>query len=688
MMRILIYTFFFFISFQLCSQQADVVDFIQVDAAIQPDFSNKTISGTATYTFKILKNTDSVFLDAHQMNITPITDEIEMKATKDKVWFLNSFKKDETYTVSFSFWAKPKQTFYFMHSGDEFWTQGQGKYTSHWLPSLDDTNDKIIFNITVTAPKHLTVVANGVFQEKTEESDNFIWKFSMKHPMSSYLVAIAAAEYEVLRQNTASGIPLELYYKKNHSDKAKATYRNTIKTFDFLENEIGLRYPWEVYKQVPVRDFFYAGMENTTITLFSEFYMADKIGIHDVDYTNVEAHELAHQWFGNLVTAKSDEHHWLQEGFATYYALLAEKNIYGADYFYYRLMEYASLLIEQDVKEKDESLLNPKASSLTFYQKGAWALHVLKSKIGEEKFKKAVHNFLNKYQFDVATTDDFMNEIKAVTTLDLTDFEQKWFYEKTFPQEDVYSLLMKSDYIQEYGKLIGFLQNNNADNFSDDILETIKSKRFQMAETAIASVANKPETVAIPVYEQALTSSEVSVRRSVALTIKEIPEVLHQSFNTLLSDSSYVTRQVVMEKLWEQFPYHRHDILEQMKNEVGLQNKNIRQSWLMLVMRTPDYETARKANFIEEARNYASPNYSFEVREIAFENIHEMNLWDARTFSYLLDAVKHPSWRFAKKSRELFHELWNSLSEFEKAQMIDKLNDRERELLSELTIKN
>ncbi len=85
--------------------------------------------------------------------------------------------------------------------------------------------------------------------------------------------------------------------------------------FDFLEDEIGFPYPWQNYKQVPVHDFFYAGMENTSLTIFSDAFVVDSIGFNDRNYINVNAHELAHQWFGDLVTAKSGEHHWLQEGF-------------------------------------------------------------------------------------------------------------------------------------------------------------------------------------------------------------------------------------------------------------------------------------------------------------------------------------------------------------------------------------
>src|SRR5690606_8561022 len=157
-----------------------------------------------------------------------------------------------------------------------------------------------------------------------------------------------------------------------------------------LEEEIGVSYPWQNYKQIPVKDFMYAGMENTTVTIFSDTYVIDSISFIDKNYVNVNAHELAHQWFGNLVTEESGTHHWLHEGFATYYALLAEKEIFGNDYYYWQLYQSSQQLIALSEQEKGESLLNPHASSLTFYEKGAWALHILRPIVGDEFFKVAV----------------------------------------------------------------------------------------------------------------------------------------------------------------------------------------------------------------------------------------------------------------------------------------------------------
>lgn len=147
------------------------------------------------------------------------------------------------------------------------------------------------------------------------------------------------------------------------------TYRYTKHIFDFLENEIGVAYPWQNYKQVPVQDFLYAGMENTTCTIFSNQYVIDSTAFVDKNYVNVNAHELAHQWFGNLVTETSSEHHWLHEGFATFYAYLAEKEIFGDDHYYWQLLETANALQRFSGDDGGEAIRNPNAGSLTFMKR-------------------------------------------------------------------------------------------------------------------------------------------------------------------------------------------------------------------------------------------------------------------------------------------------------------------------------
>ena len=153
----------------------------------------------------------------------------------------------------------------------------------------------------------------------------------MTKPISSYLVAFAVGDFSKKIIKSITNTLIELYYPTNDSLHYEPTYRFSGEIFNFLESEIGFKYPWENYKQVPLYDFMYAGMENTTATFFSDNFIVDSTGFNDRNYINVNAHELAHQWFGNLVTEQSGSDHWLHEGFASYYALLAEKEIFGED---------------------------------------------------------------------------------------------------------------------------------------------------------------------------------------------------------------------------------------------------------------------------------------------------------------------------------------------------------------------
>lgn len=342
-MRHYLFLFTFFICFGNVAQQTETVDFIRISAEVEPISSEETVKGTVRVSFKVLKNTDSIYLDAKNMTVTETAlESVPAVTTEDKIWFTSTFEAGKTYTAFFSYNAKPKQTMYF--TGDQIWTQGQGKYTSHWLPSIDDMNDKIEFDLTVAVSPAMTVISNGELVDVRSDTDKKIWQFDMQAPMASYLVAMAVGDFKKEEIISDSRVPILLYYRPENEQHVEPTYRYTKEIFDFLEGEIGVPYPWQNYKQVPVRDFLYAGMENTTATIFSEAFVVDSIGFTDRNYVNVNAHELAHQWFGNLITETEGTHHWLQEGFATYYALLAERKIFGDDYFYWKLYNSAEQL--------------------------------------------------------------------------------------------------------------------------------------------------------------------------------------------------------------------------------------------------------------------------------------------------------------------------------------------------------
>lgn len=671
-------------TFLIHSQQLDIVDFRKVDVTITPHWQANEVEGKATYTFQMLKDADSVFLDAHNMTILDFNGIEQVVASENKIWFKDSFKRNLEYSVTLSYRSKPKQTFYFMVDENEMWTQGQGKYTSHWLPSLDDTNDKMIFNISVVVPENVVAIANGKLMERRNKDGFKKWSFGMKNPMASYLVAVAVGDYKREILVSKSGIPIELYYKLEDEDKVSFTYKYSKEIFDFLEEEIGFPYPWEVYKQVPLRDFLYAGMENTSATFFSEAFMVDEIGYTDRNYVNVNAHELAHQWFGNTVTAKSDEHHWLQEGFATYYALLAEKEIFGEDYFYWQLLQSAEQLQEMSSEGKGELLLNPKAGSLTFYQKGAWAIHILKETVGAENFKKAVKNYLEKYAFQNVTTDDFLNEIKAVSDVDISEFEKNWLYQTAFQIEEAYRSLLKSEFINDYFK-IASLRNISFDDKKSQLFSAIQNSNEFIAQEAVYQLVFEPVSESMELYKAALKSENIYIRQAVAFSLEKIPSELLPAYKNLLDDNSYATQEIAFTQIWNQFPEERSFVLNKMKRRSGFQNKNIRQLWLALSYLSNRDNKDKSELLLKELTSYSSSDFSFEIREKAFQYIFDLNAWNVESLKNLIQSTTHPAWRFAKSSKDILKVIVekNSYS-IDLLQLKDELTEKEKQVLKSL----
>ncbi|RAK21710.1 aminopeptidase N [Flavobacterium aquaticum] len=683
MFRILLALFFINVSF---AQQIDKVDFISCEALLFPDASNQSITGNVTYIFEIKNEIDSIKIDAKNMEFFAVylndsnNNQLKYTHTNTHLILHDGLKKGLN-AVKLKYSAKPKQTLYFTGKDEslQIWTQGQGRYTSHWLPSFDDVNEKIIFKISVYFDNKFHVLSNGnlvnrVAPVKSDEK-KILWEYEMQKPMSSYLVMLAIGNFEKQTAKTKSGTPLEFYLDENDVSKFEPTYRYSKELFDYLEQEIGVKYPWGIYRQVPVRDFLYAGMENTTSTIFAQDFVVDEIGFNDRNYVNVNAHELAHQWFGDLITAQSGKHHWLQEGFATYYALLTERHLFGDDYFYEELNDYAEQL-KRASKTDTIPVMNEKASSLSFYKKGAWTLHVMREDIGAKNFQKAVKKYLKKHQYKNVNTDDFLKIVKQVSGYDVENFKRIWLEKPGFEMEIAQKYLSKNKFIQDY-----FALRKSKKSLSE-LTEILKSNAYYpIKQYIVYQTRNVPFDERKVILENALATNDILVRRAVAESTPVIPEAFKSQYETLLDDNSYQTKEIALTNLWKNFPDERLHYLEQTKEIVGNNDKSFRLTWLALAMNTENLPEQVKATSYNQLLDFASENYESSVRQNALELLLQLNPNDEKVIELLFKATVHHKWQFTKFGRDNVRLL---LKKPEYRTLVEKLASTSDETMKEL----
>jgi aminopeptidase N len=684
------YFLFLLISSFSFAQQLQKVDFIKMSATVRPNIIDKSISGKVVYSFKVLSAIDTIKIDAKNMTFKEVkinNVRINYKNSAKQLQLFEGFKKGNN-TLSFDYTASPKQTLYCIGEKDnlQIWTQGQGKYTSHWLPSFDDVNEKVIFNLDITFEPDYQIISNGKLNNKNfgDHIDLKTWKYQMQKPMSSYLVMLAIGKFERQTLKSKSGIPIELYLKPEDVNKFESTYKYTVEMFDFMEKEIGLKYPWQVYRQVPVNDFLYAGMENTSATIFTQDYIVDTIGFNDRNYINVNAHELAHQWFGDLVTAESGKHHWLQEGFATYYSLLAEKALFGDDHFNFEMLKMANELAQASQTDLIP-VMNEKASSLSFYKKGAWALYVLSQGIGHEIFQKAVKNYLKKYQFKNAKTDDFLAEIKKVSNYDVENFKSVWLEKPGFETKAVIDILSKNKAVKQLFDLqrMAQLPLLNKKLFFETILQS--DALYPIKQEVVIQLIEVPFDDKKDLLSLAMQSNEWQVRQAIAETLRTIPLDFKIKYESLLLDKSYNTREIALTNLCKQFPNDIVNYLNMSKDWIGFNNKNLRITWLSIALKNPNYQSTKQTNFTTELMGYAGLNYDSSIRQNALEALLAIYPENQMVLQSLVNATTHHKWQFVKFAKDTIRGLIKE-EKYRKLfqDLIPKLNDKEKVNLEKL----
>jgi len=430
------------------AERVHSVDIQKMVVDVRFETDKGKVIGKVTHDFITLQNgIDTLFFNAPDITILSAKlDNVSQSFYSNKEGVVVKFTKkmnwDEKHSIEFTYTALPKKGIYFIgwnqpentgkadinYIRKQIWTQGQGIDNRYWIPMYDDMNDKFITETYTTIGNKYKVLSNG---KKTSVKDNGdgtnTWHYAMEKPHAGYLLMLAAGIYEVKETTTKRGTPVQFWFYPEFKDRVYYTSLHTEKMIEHLEDETGVPYAWGTYSQIMVQNFLYGAMENTTATIFGDFFTTDARGFKDRNYMGVNHHELTHQWFGDLITARSGMDVWLQENFATFYPKLFFKELEGDDVYQWAVRQEHNSALAQTEKD-NYPVRHTKGGTTRLYPKGSAVLSMLRHQLGDDNFKRFIQHYLSKHSFQNVEAWDFQKAVKDKLGLNYDWFFDQWIH--------------------------------------------------------------------------------------------------------------------------------------------------------------------------------------------------------------------------------------------------------------------
>ena len=415
------------------------------------DHRAKKVSGNVSIRLTPLSATlDSLLLDAAGLEIHGVrlaagrTLEFRERSPLLSIRLDRRYAFGETLAVSIDYACSPAKGLYFIYADsggrrhDQIWSQGEDMDNRYWFPCYDYPNDKATSEVIGTVAADWTLLSNGRLvseaYDRKKGTRTFHWVESKPH--STYLIMVAAGRYAILRGRYRN-IPLAYYMYPEDTVNAEETFGRTPAMMQFFETKTGVPFPWEKFDQIIIDDFMWGGMENTTAVTLNDVCVVDSRAALDFPSDPVVAHELAHMWFGDLVTARDWTHLWLNEGFATYSENLWTEFRKGEDEFQYE-MALASVAVRgSDRMLGRKPIVSHDSHPANLYARGGWVLHMLRNVLGDEAFWRGMHYYLTKYRFASAETDEFRLALEDATGQNLDWFFHQWVFGAGLPRLNV-----------------------------------------------------------------------------------------------------------------------------------------------------------------------------------------------------------------------------------------------------------
>lgn len=428
------------------------VDVQHIKLDVTPDFAKRTITGTATITVApIAKAVSQLTLDAFDLSIKNVRCEgAKLKDTAStrkelQLVFAEPVAVGRVLVIHIEYSAQPAAGLYFRTpemgypaTDTHLWTQGEAHEAPHWFPCFDYPNERSTTEVICRVPKDLTVLSNGrQLSEKIDEGGlkEVHWLQEKTHP--SYLVCLVAGKFAKLEKQHRQ-IPLGFYTQPSTAEHAENSFRDTAKIMAFYEQEIGVPFPWPKYDQVTILDFTAGGMENTSLTTLTSATIFAKETENIRTSQGLDAHELAHQWFGDYVTCKDWSHLWLNEGFATYYTHLYQGHAHGHEMLQYGLYRDATNRILKEKDDKKPIVYKGYKNAMEqfdyrSYPKGSWVLHMLRSQLGPDLYRRCIKAYLEKHALTSVVSDDLRQVFEEQSGQTLDRFFDQWLYRPRHP---------------------------------------------------------------------------------------------------------------------------------------------------------------------------------------------------------------------------------------------------------------
>ena len=438
------------------------VDQRHIRLELQFDFEEQTLTGRAELDLLPFRPLKRVSLDAAEMKVrqvrlaggtasgAAVVLEHEFQGQQLIVTLNREYARSEPFRLEVDYQVRaPRHGAHFVVPDESepdqprmVWTQSEPEYARYWFPCIDSPVDRLTSEIIATVPSSFQVLSNGSLKQQIDNQDGTqTWHWSQAKSHVPYLMSVVAGDFEVYEQEW-DGIPIRSYVPRGRLADAARSFQKTPEMMAYFSERIGLRYPWPKYAQICVDEYMWGGMEHTSATTLTSRTLHDERADLDTSSHPLVAHELVHQWFGDLLTCKDWGELWLNESFATYFTTLWQEHDQGWDEATWTRHRDGESYKSEDRRYR-RSIVNyqyrePGAMfDRHSYPKGGRVLHMLRFVLGDELFWESIRRYAAVNQHRTVETADLRIAVEDATGQGLNWFFDQWVHHGGHPEFSV-----------------------------------------------------------------------------------------------------------------------------------------------------------------------------------------------------------------------------------------------------------